>query len=136
MVKTVLCELYFKTLGGYFWHLTFLKFWFPKKENYCNVSIPTFTSFTLFPENPENSSVFKNKYNHVPLVPTMVDLQVILNEVLGKYKILRKVCRISFFYSLGFLSRTFTNHTTVGEGGEQFFNYSLPLPLIWQTHRH
>ena len=37
---------YFKTLGGCFWHLTFIKFWFPKKENYCNVGIlPLFFSF-------------------------------------------------------------------------------------------
>ena len=32
-----------------------------------------------------------------------------------------------FFFYLGFLSRTFTNHRTAGEGGGHFFNSSLPL---------
>ena len=32
-----------------------------------------------------------------------------------------------FFY-LGFLLFTITNRMTVGEGGENFFNTSLPLP--------
>ena len=40
-----------------------------------------------------------------------------------------------FFFYLGFLSRTFTNHRTAGEGGEQFFNSSLPLPPASQTLR-
>ena len=34
------------------------------------------------------------KISPVPLVPTTVDLQVILNEVLGKYKILPGAYRI------------------------------------------
>ena len=38
-----------------------------------------------------------------------------------------------FFFYLGFLSRTFTNHRTAGEGGGHFFNSSLPLPPV---HRH
>ena len=38
---------YFKTLGGCFWHLAFIKFWFLKKENYCNVGIPPL-SFLLY----------------------------------------------------------------------------------------
>ena len=105
----------------------------------------------------------------VPLVPTTVDLQVILNEVLAKYKILRvptksihlenggaspltfppvahlrvnpkcswkllssyiglvSSVRSFFFFYLGFLSRTFANHRTAGEGGGHFFNSSLPL---------
>ena len=33
-----------------------------------------------------------------------------------------------FFFFLGFVSRTFTNHRTAGEGGGHFFNPSLPLP--------
>ena len=32
-----------------------------------------------------------------------------------------------FFFYLGFLSRTFSNHRTAGEGGGHFFNSSLPL---------
>ena len=41
----------FKTLGGCFWHLTFIKFWYPKKENYCNVAIPPlFFSRYVFPK--------------------------------------------------------------------------------------
>ena len=38
-----------------------------------------------------------------------------------------------FFFYLGFLSRTFTNHWTAGEGGGYFFNSSLPLPPSSQT---
>ena len=40
-----------------------------------------------------------------------------------------------FFY-LGFLSPAFTIHRTVGEGGDYFFNSSLPLPPASQTLRH
>ena len=41
-----------------------------------------------------------------------------------------------FFFYLGFLSRTFTNHRTAREGGGHFFNSSLPLPPTSQTIRH
>ena len=41
-----------------------------------------------------------------------------------------------FFFYLGFLSRTFTNHRTAGEGGGHFFNSSLPLPPASQAIRH
>ena len=41
-----------------------------------------------------------------------------------------------FFFYLGFLSRTFTIHRTVGEGGRYVFNSSLPLPPISQTLRY
>ena len=40
-----------------------------------------------------------------------------------------------FFIYLGFLSRTFTNHRTAGEGEGHFFNFSLPLPPASQTLR-
>ena len=43
---------------------------------------------------------------------------------------------IIFFFYLGFLSRTFTNLRTAGEGGGHFFNSSLPLPPASQTLRH
>ena len=36
----------------------------------------------------------------------------------------------------GFLSQTFTNHRTVGEGGGHFVNSSLPLPPVSQTLTH
>ena len=39
-----------------------------------------------------------------------------------------------FFFPSGFLSRTFTNHRTAGEG--HFFNSSQPLPPASQTCRH
>ena len=44
----------------------------------------------------------------------------------------------SFFFYLGFLSRTFTNHWTAGEGRGHFLNSSLPLPPASpsQTFRH
>ena len=41
-----------------------------------------------------------------------------------------------FFFYLGFLSRTFANHSTAGEGGGHFFFSSLPLPPASQTLRH
>ena len=41
-----------------------------------------------------------------------------------------------FFFYLGFLSRTFTNHRTAGEGRGHFFNSSLPLSPALQTLRH
>ena len=40
-----------------------------------------------------------------------------------------------FFIYLGFLSQTFTNHRTAGEGEGHFFNFSLPLPPASQTLR-
>ena len=41
-----------------------------------------------------------------------------------------------FFFHVGFLSRTFTNHRDAGEGGRYFINSSLPLPSASQTIRH
>ena len=41
-----------------------------------------------------------------------------------------------FFFYLGCLSRTFSNHRTAGEGGGLFFNSSLPLPPASRTLRH
>ena len=41
-----------------------------------------------------------------------------------------------FFFYLGFLLRTFTNHQTTGEGGGHDFNSSLPLPPTSETIRH
>ena len=43
--------------------------------------------------------------------------------------------KLPFSY-LGFLSRIFTNHRTVGEGGGYFFKSSLLLPPTSQTLRH
>ena len=42
---------------------------------------------------------------------------------------------IFLFYS-GFLSRTFTNHRTAGEGRGHFINSSLPFQPALQTLRH
>ena len=39
-------------------------------------------------------------------------------------------CRHIFFFYLGFLLRTFTNHRAAEEGGGYFFNSSLPLPPL------
>ena len=41
-----------------------------------------------------------------------------------------------FCFYLGFLSRTFTNYRSAGEGGGHFFNSSPPLPPAPQTLRH
>ena len=50
-------------------------------------------------------------------------------------KILFQFKNLLFFY-VNFLSQTFTNHRTPGEGGGHFINSSLPLPHASQTHRH
>ena len=42
----------------------------------------------------------------------------------------------SVFFYMGFLSRTFTNRRTAGEGGRHFFNFSLSLPPALQALRH
>ena len=48
-----------------------------------------------------------------------------------------KTIQISNFFSyVGFLSRTFTNHRTAGEGEGHFFNSLLPLPPASQTLGH
>ena len=41
--------------------------------------------------------------------------------------------KFPFFFYLGFLSRTFTNHRTAGEEGGHFFNSSLLLPPASQS---
>ena len=51
-------------------------------------------------------------------------------------KINGKLTVTFFFFYVGFLSRTFTNHRTAGEGGGCFFNSSLPLPSASHTLRH
>ena len=40
-----------------------------------------------------------------------------------------------YIFYLGFLSQTFTNHRTAGEGAEHFFISSLALPPASQTFR-
>ena len=67
-----------------------------------------------------------------------------INEFPGKniYYQLVKVVLIDnkrfcfFFFYLVFLSRTFVNHRTAGEGGGHFLNSSLPLLPNSQTNRH
>ena len=49
---------------------------------------------------------------------------------------INEILEIFFFFYLGFLLRTFTNHRTAGEGGGHFFNSSLPLPPASQTIGH
>ena len=41
-----------------------------------------------------------------------------------------------FFFNVGFLSRTFTNNRTAGEGEGYLINSSLPLPPASRTLRH
>ena len=47
--------------------------------------------------------------------------------------VFRSVYSFSFFFYMGFLSRTFTNHRNAGEWGGHFFISSLPLPPASQT---
>ena len=55
---------------------------------------------------------------------------------LSNFKSINTVSKSTFFSIWVFLSRTFTNHRTPGEGGGHFFNSSLPLPPTSQTLRH
>ena len=62
---------------------------------------------------------------------------------LGKYHIegipgLARLPKLSTTINgyLGFLSQTFSNHRTAGEGEGHFFNSSIPLPPASQTLRH
>ena len=48
------------------------------------------------------------------------------NTINNKNKTNNIVWIFFFFFYLGFLSRTFMNHRTAGEGGGHFFNSSLP----------
>ena len=77
-------------------------------------------------------------------VPADVRIEEKEKEKVEKYQDLKKEIRrlwklrnveIFFFYE-GFLSRTFTNNRTAGEGERHFFNSSLPLPSTSQTLRH
>ena len=45
-------------------------------------------------------------------------------------------CKLLFFFYLDFLSQTFPNQRTAGEGRGHFFNSSLTLPPASQTLRH
>ena len=58
------------------------------------------------------------------------------NDANGDDSMSKADCDGDFFFYLSFLSRTFTNHRTAGEGGGHFFNSSLPLPPASQTLRH
>ena len=50
------------------------------------------------------------------------------------YYIYIYICIYNFY--LGFLSRAFANHRAEWEGGEHFFNSSLPLPPASRAPRH
>ena len=47
-----------------------------------------------------------------------------------------KSLKFCFFFYLGFLLRTFTNHRTAEEGGGHLLNSSLPLTPASQALRH
>ena len=51
-------------------------------------------------------------------------------------RLLNVLCKLIFFPSGFFLSRTFTIHRTSGEGRGYLFDSSLPLPSASQTLRH
>ena len=46
------------------------------------------------------------------------------------------ISKTKVFFYLGFLSQTFMNHRTAGEGGGYLFNSPLPFPLASQTLGH
>ena len=65
----------------------------------------------------------------------MPKIEIIFGVALINVRIL---CLLTndFFSIWDFLSRSFTNHRTTGEGGGHFFNSSLPLLPASQTLRH
>ena len=74
---------------------------------------------------PKNVAKFTGK--HLEWSHLLINLQVFAGNLRAN---------VFFFFYLGFLSWTFTNHRTAGEGGGHFFNSSLPLPPASQTLRH
>ena len=65
-----------------------------------------------------------------------VSLFVIAKQLVSFIWKIVKLTFFSFFFYLGILSRTFTIHRTVGEGGAYLCNSSLPLSHPSQTSRH
>ena len=65
---------------------------------------------------------------------TFIDNAEDLDIVVPMYSLLKY--SDNYFLYLGFLSRTFKNHRTAGEGGGYFFNSSPPLTPASQTLRH
>ena len=57
---------------------------------------------------------------------------IIIVKLKRKWQHRDNVC-FEFFFDLGFLWQTFTNHRTAGEGRGHFFNLSLPLPHASKT---
>ena len=89
-----------------------------------------------------NTNSLRNKFDFlVDQVKVNVDILLMSESKLDEsspevqFKFLFCCCCCCCFY-LDFLSRTFTNHRTAGEGGRHLFDSSLPLPPASQTLRH
>ena len=86
-----------------------------------------------------NSSLVTN--NSKNLIRSQYFVRLSMSEcnwsfLYSKFDSFGTVHLLIFFFYLGFLSRTFSNHRTAGEEGGHFFNSSLPLPPASQTLRH
>ena len=88
-----------------------------------------------------NTNSLRNKFDFlVDQIKVNVDILLMSESKLDEsspqvqFKFLFCCCCCCFY--LDFLSRTFTNHRTAGEGGGHLFDSSLPLPPASQTLRH
>ena len=68
---------------------------------------------------------------HVFLIATLVFTRLLLDEIYYLIEL-----PFDFFVYLGFLSRTFRNYRTTGEGEGHFFNSLLTFPPALQTLRY
>ena len=79
----------------------------------------------------------KNFVTFIQIILSFVLLRKIKDSIVIETVLVlrfRSFCLFFFFY-LGFISRTFTNHRTAREGGGHSINSSLPLPPALQTLR-
>ena len=90
-----------------------------------NLTIPKIVNMQIFSIRTNNFRL-KLRYLIILEIRNLIfDLNIRLNLFF-----------LFFFFDLGFLSQTFTNHITAGEGGGHLFISSLPFPPASQTLRH
>ena len=94
----------------------------------------------LGPSSPSTS--LWNKFSKIYNILTVFvffreSLDLCLELIYVMYHKLTLGRLIFFFFSIWiFVSQTFTNHRTAGEGGEHFFNSSLAVPDFTTTDYH
>ena len=101
---------------------------------WCSTALPEGLNTNAKLRDSTAASVSLNK-NLLKIYQWVYQWKMILNPDVLKHTQKTVFSRKAiFFFYLGYLSRTFTNHRT--EGGGYLFNSSLPLPPASQTIRH